>query len=267
MGVPVRRVAGPSRYRERPAGPGPVRCVWIGNGGWDRRLRVLPDGCLDLVWTGSELHAAVPNANPVRFPVAAGAIHLGVRLRPGLVASVLGESPRGMPASLRLCEVWGAAADHAEWRLATAEDVAGTLCALVSERLTGVDALVLGAARLLGTVGPAATAARLGTSERTLRRRCVEQLGLGPKQLHRILRFQAFLAATERGERLADAAALAGYADQAHLARECAELAAARPGELAGRPWIRRAGRNIQDRSRGAGEHGLYDVHRADSGA
>jgi AraC-like DNA-binding protein len=66
-------------------------------------------------------------------------------------------------------------------------------------------------------------AARLGLSERHLRRRCTDALGYGPKTLDRILRFQRFraLARRRRGVGLAQLAAVAGYADQAHLTREC----------------------------------------------
>jgi AraC-like DNA-binding protein len=73
-------------------------------------------------------------------------------------------------------------------------------------------------------------------SERQLRRRCQAAVGLAPKALHRMLRFQGFLAlAHGRGghpAELARLAAEAGYADQSHLTRECLRLSALSPAAL-----------------------------------
>ena len=76
----------------------------------------------------------------------------------------------------------------------------------------------------------AALAADLGFSERQLRRRFLSSVGYGPKTLQRILRLRRFIA----GERhdLARAALDAGYADQAHLARECLRLTGLSPSRL-----------------------------------
>ena len=76
----------------------------------------------------------------------------------------------------------------------------------------------------------AALAADLGFSERQLRRRFLASVGYGPKTLQRILRLRRFIA----GERhdLARTALDAGYADQAHLARECRRLTGLSPSQL-----------------------------------
>src|SRR5205085_1135534 len=64
-----------------------------------------------------------------------------------------------------------------------------------------------------------------GWSERTLRRRCHEAFGYGPKTLERILRFQRFLRSLSNGRAPLSVLAIeAGYADQAHLAREVRRL-------------------------------------------
>ncbi|NBH07933.1 DUF6597 domain-containing transcriptional factor, partial [Amycolatopsis sp. SID8362] len=61
MGVPLRplAVAGArSVYREvapPPALADVLVCGWHGRTGWARPLRVLPDGCADLVWDGDAL--------------------------------------------------------------------------------------------------------------------------------------------------------------------------------------------------------------------
>ena len=80
-----------------------------------------------------------------------------------------------------------------------------------------------------------ALARDVAVSERHLRRRCHDTVGYGPKTLQRVLRFRRFLAAAESPEPadLARMAAVAGYADQAHLTRECRGLAGKTPAELA----------------------------------
>jgi AraC-like DNA-binding protein len=78
-------------------------------------------------------------------------------------------------------------------------------------------------------------ASALGFSERQLRRRFLAAVGYGPKTLQRVLRLRRFFAAAhfDAGlDGLAAAAAGAGYADQAHLARECRALTGQTPGQL-----------------------------------
>jgi AraC-like DNA-binding protein len=119
------------------------------------------------------------------------------------------------------------------------------------------DPAVTWAAALLGD--PRArtedVAAEVGLSLRQLRRRCHAAVGYGPKTLQRVLRFRRFLSRIDadlvnlqtsrrspaplqlqRGPGARDLAALAahaGYADQAHLTRECRRLAGLTPAALA----------------------------------
>ena len=57
-------------------------------------------------------------------------------------------------------------------------------------------------------------------------------MGYGPKTLDRVLRFQRFLRRAGEGD-LARTAAELGYADQAHLTRECVRLSGVTPARLA----------------------------------
>jgi AraC-like DNA-binding protein len=74
-----------------------------------------------------------------------------------------------------------------------------------------------------------------------LRRRCQDAVGYGPKTLQRVLRFRRFVAQIDAAAGnpragagdLATIAARAGYADQAHLTRECRRLAGLTPAALA----------------------------------
>ncbi len=90
-------------------------------------------------------------------------------------------------------------------------------------------------------------------SERQLRRRCQDSIGYGPATLRRILRFRRFVSWADAGRGadldasrgdlagsggdLAQVAFDLGYADQAHLTRECVRLAGVTPAALlAARP-------------------------------
>ena len=77
-------------------------------------------------------------------------------------------------------------------------------------------------------------AAHVGLSERTLRRRCLDAFGYGFKTLDRVLRFQRFfrLASRPENHNLADMAARAGYADQAHMTREVRRMSGIAAGEF-----------------------------------
>jgi AraC-like DNA-binding protein len=75
-------------------------------------------------------------------------------------------------------------------------------------------------------VSVAALAGEVGWSRRYLTRRFHEEVGLPPRQLRRVVRLERFRAAMHgAGHRtLADAAAAAGYYDQAHLLHEWKDL-------------------------------------------
>jgi AraC-like DNA-binding protein len=100
------------------------------------------------------------------------------------------------------------------------------------------DPAVARAARLLRD--PAARAEdvadEVGLSLRQLRRRCHAVVGYGPKTLQRVLRFRGFVSRVDAHPEVLDLAAIAaeaGYADQAHLTRECGRLSGLTPAELA----------------------------------
>lgn len=89
-------------------------------------------------------------------------------------------------------------------------------------------------ARLTQGLPVADVADEVGWSRRHLTTQFRAELGLNPKAYQRVARFQTahrlLLRAARRGRpSLADVAADAGYADQAHLTREWAELAGCTP--------------------------------------
>ncbi len=80
-------------------------------------------------------------------------------------------------------------------------------------------------------------------SPRQLRSLMVAELGLSPKQLLRLFRFDGVIARLAQGEdSLAEIAAAVGYADQSHLTREFRQMAGCSPTQ-----WLAEERRNIQD--------------------
>src|SRR3954454_22710630 len=77
-------------YRELPP-PGSlashVCCLWWSDG---PGRRVLPDGCADIVWTGSQLLVAGPATRAVVPSVVSKEVKLGVRFRVGAAPLGLG---------------------------------------------------------------------------------------------------------------------------------------------------------------------------------
>jgi AraC-like DNA-binding protein len=233
-----------SSYREIAAPVGLeafVACVWTSH---DGEVRVLPDACVDIVFSAGRLVVAGPATEATVAPATPGQPRHGLRFRIGAAGPAL-----GLPAAelrdegVALSEVWGRDARAIEDRVAAASSPEAALAALtrgVAQRLPPVDAAdreVRQACLTLATErqgSVAATARAVGLSERQLRRRFEAAVGYGPGTLTRVVRFQRFLAeaAAAPATPLARLAADAGYADQAHLARECRRLAGVPPSAL-----------------------------------
>ncbi|GAA4230762.1 helix-turn-helix transcriptional regulator [Actinomadura meridiana] len=217
----------PTAYREYPA-PG-LACSWTAALPPDAEpftQRVVPDGCVDLIWSADGLLVAGPDTGPIPAVMRPGDAVAAVRFGPGTAPPVLGVPADAIrDGRLPLRELWGGDADRLAATVATAPDPRAALVAAVQARIRPVDPLV--GAVLAGVVERSVrdVADDLGISERHLRRRSLAAFGYGPKTLQRVLRFQRALSLARAGEPLAGAAFAAGYADQAHLAHEVRDLA------------------------------------------
>jgi AraC-like DNA-binding protein len=240
-----------SDYRERRPAVALKRhfvCLWsqaIGKGRADYPQRVLPDGCIDILWTGESAPVIVgPATRMFVARLAPGSLVIGARLRPGMGPSVL-----GLPAcevrnqEVPLDLVWRRM-DVLSGRLAEQRDTEARLAVLETALIERVakarecDPLVEAGIAWLAA-SPSGRVRELcrsaGVSERQLRRRFDAAVGYGPKTLARILRLQRTLAlhrACGGPSGLAGLATEAGYADQAHMSRDFADLAGAPPGVL-----------------------------------
>jgi AraC-like DNA-binding protein len=225
-----------------------VHCLWVHRVEGpppSHGRRLMPDGRIHLVWVaGLGVRIAGPLTRyirPVELPriLAFGAsFHSGAApqlLRVPATALVNDHVPLDAVApglAARLDDRLGHAADPSQALATFADELSRHL-----RTATAPDPAVRHAVRMLdhATATVADVAARAFVSERELQRRFREHVGYGPKTLQRVLRFQRFMQriAVPRAE-LAGAAALAGYADQAHLTREARRIAGLTPGQLRG---------------------------------
>jgi AraC-like DNA-binding protein len=224
-------------------------CVWFHSVASDARgwSAIVPDGCADLIWFDGTLWIAGPDRQAKIECVVPGATVLGLRFQPGAASAWLRTPICDIgDARIPLEAFWGAAALRlAAWigEALCPADAARRLEIALEHRLSQVGAPDNLAAAIFHLIHARSDYSvpvhdelsdAFGLSERTLRRRCLEGFGYGPKRLDRILRFQQFLrlARSSSSTGAADLAAGAGYADQPHLIREARHLADLTPNAI-----------------------------------
>lgn len=255
---PIGGAGGAESYVERlplPALAGRVRTVWIQQTGQRPYVqRHLPTG-------GVELQCPLGGLPRVIGPLTGAKVQVlppsttvvGVRFWPGAAPLFLGlPIDQLLDLSVGLDDMWRSNAVRLGELLAAAPDPLAALEVLQRflsswpARAAAPDKLVSAAVRRLmpgqlSDVGALST--ELGISGSQLRRRFLTTVGVGPKALLRTLRFQGYLALAQAAARpgprtlvasVADLAAEVGYADHAHLTRECRRLTGLTPTELLG---------------------------------
>jgi len=221
-----------SGYSERLVSSALACCTWEQRTDASTAQRVVPDACVDLIWSGQRLVIAGPDTRARLVALAPGARVVGVRLRPGAAGAVLGLPAPGLrDASPDAADVLGRdQADALLDALCAGGDPHAILLAAVERRAPGgLDPLVRAAVGALDRpqARVAAVAAELGLSARQLQRRVGDAVGYGPKTLARVLRFRRLQALPPAP--LVSLALEAGYADQAHMTAEVTDLAGIPP--------------------------------------
>jgi AraC-like DNA-binding protein len=209
--------------------------------------RPVPNGSAELLCAVGGMPQVVgPQSGPLEHTLEPGTTVVGVRFNPGAAPSVLGvPASEVVDLSVGADELWGRSAvalGEAVAAAASPWEAAAKLEAFVVARLADAaepDPIAMEAVGLLlpgRTRDVTSLPSELYISESQLRRRLKEAIGFAPKVLHRMLRFQGFLALAQGYEHpsreLARLAADAGYADQSHLTRESARLADLSPQTL-----------------------------------
>ncbi len=247
-----------------------VECVWFLRGAaggeadardaGDATQRVLPDGCVELiVHFGDAFESIADGGAPMRqaSSLVVGLLTrplvlrppacvetMGIRFRPGgaypFVSVPLGELT---DTTVSIDDLCGAAGRRLIDRLAHARDDEARLDIVIqvlTARLIACDAdplidfVVTSLVRTAGCAGIADLADRAGVTTRHLQRRFQDRVGVSPKVLARILRFQNTLRHRDAATPIewAHVAVACGYADQSHLIREYAALAGETPASL-----------------------------------
>jgi AraC-like DNA-binding protein len=216
-----------------------VQCTWRRSGDGGAAVRVVPDGCIDIVWTeGAGAIVVGPNTRAFLVALAPGTRVAGVRLHPGAAPSLLGvDAAELRDGSVAIDDAWGDAGRELACELADQPDRERVLLSALAARApraAAPDPLVQAAVARLDDprIAIRRLARDLGVSERQLRRRFETAVGYGPKRLGRVLRLTRALAAVHAGDELGRVAFEAGYADQAHFANDCRSLAGVAPSAL-----------------------------------
>jgi AraC-like DNA-binding protein len=240
--------AAASDYREYappPALTGHLLCFWTQSitGYGEYPQRVLPDGCVDIVFIDDESPIVVgPWTEHFIARLPAGTRIVGTRFHPGRAPSLL-----GLPAAellnqlVPLRDVWRRTFCSSLERVTEQPELSARRSAFEATLLNLLayaapnDPIVDGSIDWLAH-HPHGRIEKLsqwiGISARHLQRRFSASVGYGPKAFQSILRFQRLLNLAGRSRRrrnLAELAADAGYADQAHMTREILRFSGCQP--------------------------------------
>jgi len=251
------------RYREvRPRPPLDrfLECFWFVDAEAPARPapeRIVPDGGPELIVHFGDpferldeglrpepqprAFVAGPLTRPLHLRPRGRVSTMGVRFRPfglsAFVAAPLHElADRGTP----LADLWGGLASALEGSLAEARGDAqrvriaeGFLCSRLRAEVDGTAAAAVAEiVRARGRVRLDPLRRATGLSVRQLERRFRCAVGLGPKSLARIVRFQEVLRRADGNEPWVEVALDCGYYDQAHLLRDFRDLAGAAPSRF-----------------------------------
>ena len=241
-----------------------IRCLWRMSGSATDTSApepIIPDGCSEIVLNFGDAFIRHTSAGSHRQPrsLVAGqitrAIRIqpsggvdiwGIRFQPWAAAPMLGFSGIEMRDCLTAIDD---VAPSLSVELQAAADTTSTtsrydrivqVLTLRLARARPVDARLPSLAALIverrDPLTVRAVAREAGLGVRRVQQLFRDDVGLSPKQLHRITRFQRALALGRAHQRLtwSAIASRAGYCDQAHLIHESCEIAGCTPTELLG---------------------------------
>ena len=214
--------------------------------------RVLPDGCMDVIFQYQRSPGGICNPQLTiygstdrfdLFDIKPSTEFVGVRFNPGMAGLFLKLNP------IELFQQEAKAQDSSEEfgqifdQLCECNSAARALSTLQTSILKlqrvdcrdGISLPICEALKLIatshGSIPVFQLAATVGVSERTLRRGVTAAVGLSPKVLARILRFQNTISRLRSPEPV-DLCRLAlecGYADQPHMGREFQQFSGLTP--------------------------------------
>lgn len=242
-------------YVERPPTPAlarVVRTIWIHRTGDAPYVqRHLPTGGVEIhVPLGGQPRLMGPLTGPRLEVIPPHTIIVGARFLPAGAPPLPVMLEELVDENVGLSEVWGGSAERLGEAMALSgrdERAVAVLEAFLLREFRAAERIDRAIREAVSALMPwrphdvGAVAAHVALSESQLRRRSLHTVGLSPKVLQRTLRFQGFLALAQAGvaasgrrgsDGIAGIAVDAGYADQAHLNRECLRLTGLTPSRL-----------------------------------
>lgn len=250
-------------YRPNPKLASHVACFWTleVDGGGSRQLhRILPDGCVDLI-----VNLRAPNFRSAAFftglmidydvmTFTGPEFSFGIRLFAGSAEPFMGQPPGQMQdAHVYVEDIWGAEGLLLAEKLLASSTVSVHVMIAVAEewmlRILAKEELYAsggGSASLLvqnalmaihdrnGVISIEEMAAELAFTERHVRRAFSEVLGISPKSITEIVRFQSILRQLRRSPHipLVELAQMFGYYDQSHFIKSFKRLYGLPPGQM-----------------------------------
>jgi AraC-like DNA-binding protein len=241
-----------------------VRCLWhmTGRPALDTAPEpIIPDGCAELVLNLGDpfvRHAqGESHHQPLRLVAGqisraitiqpSGVVQLwGIRFHPWGAAPFFGSSGAEMRDCLVPLSALSAAIDDdlsAVGDARSEREQYDVIVAGLSRRLVGAHAVDSRSSRLIALVTGRrepftvrGLARHVGLSVRRIELLFRDEIGLSPKHVHRIHRYQHALSLRRASPRLtwSAVATLAGYYDQAHLIHDSQDIAGCTPAELLG---------------------------------
>ena len=196
-----------------------------------------PDACIDIVYSEANgLNVVGAMISEKRFHLPARARTGGIRFRPGMARSLFRVQAHELTnRAIPLKALWGNSARELESRLAeskSAYDCCRVLAAAIQPPEAGPYDMQRAVEAMMaahGDIDLEWLIRETGISDRQFRRRCLEETGLPPEQLCRVLRFRDAFALGARGLPWSLIAVEASYFDQANLIRDFREFTGRTP--------------------------------------
>jgi AraC-like DNA-binding protein len=238
---------------------GSVKAIWCARGTkqeFETPDPIVPDGCVEIVFNAGArfINTETGELQP-RDLIAGQMTRPVIALPTGEVDLISVRFHTGRGAAALRVPMW-----ELQDRLISGSDVVPGLGQLADDlrqagQSTRLEYLARSLVRELGTVAPSTDAVdhalaiieasngcmpietvarRVGVTRRHLERQFREHVGLSAKHLARIVRVHGVLDFLQRDSSMsgAEIAAACGYSDQAHMIRECQELAGRTPRGL-----------------------------------
>jgi AraC-like DNA-binding protein len=255
-----------ARYREHTLAPpldSLVACVWMlsqheSPGEVPEPQRIPPDGCVELIFHLGDRFAQIADGRerlqsdtivvgvwtqPIAIVAPRTFDTVGVRIQPGCISAFCDEpATRFADTVTDATAIWGREISAVRDRLGAARserDRVKILAAFLTARLRRRDpAIGQSIARIVATRGRQSidhVVRQTGVGHRRLERAFGTHVGVSPKMLSRIVRFQHVLrhSRPETAGAWAHVAAACGYTDQSHLIRDFQQFTGTTPHLLA----------------------------------